>query len=74
MRYRQCLGCCKTEAKVCVIKYWKHNYHCPCGECLVKPMCEISCNKRERVIEKIINIYKDEEITYGKSPTIPREI
>ena len=53
-----CKGC--TVANVdCAFKDFKIVKDCPCIDCLIKPICKIGCDKRQRIFDYFIEKRKE---------------
>ena len=54
--YKHCVGCIKETKVLCIFRHWGNRHLCPCGECLVKPMCmDECCIEREKAIDKMVS-------------------
>jgi hypothetical protein len=51
-----CASCkMNSTLNVCFFQFFKKISKCPCTECLVKMMCERSCEKRELCKKEILD-------------------
>lgn len=53
--YRHCVGCAKDPKALCIFTHWRKRHLCPCGECLVKPMCIEDCAERSKAIDIMVS-------------------
>jgi hypothetical protein len=58
-----CFGCITLKFK-CVIRQVHKEIECPCIDCIVKPMCQIGCMKRESLVSVIYSNNEEAYIEY----------
>ena len=55
----KCFGCHSTTLSTCTmfeIFFDKKDLECPCGNCLIKSVCKVGCEKIKSVIKKYYNL------------------
>ena len=60
--YRYCVGC-KQGVEYCIFRHWTQRYRCPCGECLVKTMCDNRCDIRRREVDEMVTENEAKKVT-----------